>query len=50
MALLTESCARLDGSKAPLELCRELVRDHPDIDGVLEASREQAASSISYFW
>jgi Bacterial protein of unknown function (DUF885) len=39
MERLTESCARFDPSKRPLELCRELVRDHPDIDGVMEASR-----------
>ena len=48
MALLTESCARLDGSKAPLELCRELVRDHPDIDGVLDASREQTLQAVAF--
>jgi hypothetical protein len=39
MERLTASCARLDPAKPPLELCRELVRDHPDIDGVIEASR-----------
>jgi hypothetical protein len=39
MALLAESCALLDGSRPPLELCRDLVRDHPDSEGVLEASR-----------
>jgi hypothetical protein len=39
MARLAESCALLDGSRPPLELCRELVRDHPDSEGVLEASR-----------
>jgi hypothetical protein len=39
MERLTASCARVDPAKPPLELCRELVRDHPDVDGVIEASR-----------
>ena len=40
MARLAEACARLDPSAPALELCRSLVRDHPDIDGVMEASRD----------
>jgi hypothetical protein len=48
MALLAESCARLDGSKPPLELCRELVRDHPDTDGVLDASRLWTERAVAF--
>jgi Bacterial protein of unknown function (DUF885) len=45
---LTEACARLDPSKAPLELCRELVRDHPDSDGVMEASRRWTERAVAF--
>jgi hypothetical protein len=48
MALLAESCARLDGAKAPLELCRELVRDHPDTDGVMDASRLWTERAVAF--
>lgn len=40
MERLTAACARIDPDTPPLELCRRLVRDHPDIDGVLAASRD----------
>ena len=40
MALLTESCARLGRrTRPPLDVARELVRQHPDADGVIEAAR-----------
>jgi hypothetical protein len=48
MDRLAESCARLDGSRPPLELCRELVRDHPDIDGVLDASRYWTERALEF--
>ncbi len=48
MERLTEACARLDGAKAPLELCRELVRDHPDADGVIEASRHWTERALAF--
>ena len=39
MARLAEDCARIDASRPPLELCRDLVRDHPGPDGVIDAAR-----------
>ena len=39
LGLLTESCAKVDPSRPALEVARELVRDHPDNAGVLEAAR-----------
>jgi Bacterial protein of unknown function (DUF885) len=38
-ARLAESCSRVDPSRPPLEVARELVRDHPDADGVIAAAR-----------
>jgi hypothetical protein len=37
--LLAESCARVDPSRPAIDVARELVRDHPDAAGVLEAAR-----------
>jgi hypothetical protein len=37
--LLAGSCARIDPGRPPLEVARELVRDHPDADGVIDAAR-----------
>lgn len=48
MARLAEACARLDASRPPLELCRELVRDHPDIDGVMDASRVWTERAVAF--
>ena len=39
LALLAESCARIDPTRSPLDVARDLVRDHPGSDGVLEAAR-----------
>ena len=39
LARLAEDCARIDASRPPLELCRELVRDHPGPDEVIDAAR-----------
>jgi hypothetical protein len=36
---LAESCAQVDPGRPGLEVARELVRDHPDSDGVLAAAR-----------
>jgi hypothetical protein len=38
-ARLADSCARIDAGRPPLRVARELVREHPDADGVLEAAR-----------
>ncbi|GAA4499125.1 DUF885 domain-containing protein [Actinoallomurus oryzae] len=48
MARLTEACARLDPARPALELCRELVRDHPDIDGVIDASRDWTRQALAF--
>jgi hypothetical protein len=36
---LADSCAKVDPGRAPLDVARELVRDHPDRAGVLDAAR-----------
>jgi Bacterial protein of unknown function (DUF885) len=38
-ALLADSCARIAPDRPALEVAHELVRDHPDIRGVIEAAR-----------
>jgi hypothetical protein len=48
MARLREDCARVDASRDPLDLCRELVRDHPDADGVLEAARRWTELALQF--
>jgi hypothetical protein len=47
-ALLTESCARVDPDRHPLEVARELVRDHPDADGVIAAARLWTERAIAF--
>ena len=47
-ALLAESCARIDPSRKPLELARELARDHPGSDGVFEAARYWTKLAIEF--
>jgi Bacterial protein of unknown function (DUF885) len=47
-ALLTESCAKVDPDRPPLEVARELVRDHPDADGVIEAARRWTGLAITF--
>jgi Bacterial protein of unknown function (DUF885) len=47
-ALLAESCARVDPDRAPLEVARELVRDHPDAGGVIEAARQWTRRAIDF--
>ncbi len=48
MARLTESCAQLDPGRPPLELARELSRDHPDSGGVMEAARHWTRLAIEF--
>jgi hypothetical protein len=38
-ARLAESCALIDPGRPPMDVVRELVRHHPDADGVIEAAR-----------
>jgi len=47
-ARLAESCARVDPGRPPLELARELVRDHPDADGVIAAARHWTERAIAF--
>ena len=50
-ALLADGCARVDGgrgTRAALDVARELVRDHPDGAGVIEAARHWTERAISF--
>ncbi|WP_285758925.1 DUF885 family protein [Nocardiopsis ansamitocini] len=48
MERLTESVARIDSARPPLEVARELVRDHPDADGVVNAARTWTEHAIAF--
>ncbi len=48
LARLTEDCALLDPGRPPLDVARELVRDHPDGAGVLEAARISTQQAIDF--
>ncbi|MGP3932521.1 DUF885 family protein [Nonomuraea sp. KM88] len=49
MALLAESCAKLgERGRPPLDVVRELVKDHPDADGVIEAARIGTEKAIAF--
>ncbi len=45
---LAEGCARLAPGRPALEVARELVRDHPDADGVVKAGRLWAQRAIDF--
>jgi hypothetical protein len=47
-ALLADSCARVDPGRPPLEVARQLVRDHPDADGVIAAARHWTQRAIEF--
>ena len=50
-ALLAEWCARLgssQGSRPPLDVARELVRDHPDGASVIESARTWTERAIEF--
>src|SRR5450755_910114 len=47
-AHLADSCARINPSRPALEVARELVRDHPDADGVIEAARVWTQRAIDF--
>lgn len=47
-ALLAEGCARVDPGRPPLEVARQLVRDHPDADGVIAAARHWTQLAIAF--
>ncbi|WP_214326971.1 DUF885 family protein [Nonomuraea sediminis] len=49
MARLAESCAKLgEKDRPPLDVVRELVKQHPDADGVIEAARRGTAEAIAF--
>jgi hypothetical protein len=45
---LADSCARIDPDRPALEVARELVRDHPDTDGVIEAARAWTTRAMDF--
>jgi len=47
-ARLAESCAQIDPGRPALTVARELVRDHPGPDGVLDAARHWTQQSIAF--
>jgi hypothetical protein len=47
-ALLAEGCARLDPDRPALDVARELVRDHPDSAGVIDAARLWTERAIEF--
>jgi hypothetical protein len=48
LARLADDCAELDGSRPALDVARELVRDHPDADGVLAAATTWTERAIEF--
>jgi Bacterial protein of unknown function (DUF885) len=46
--LLAASCARIDAGRPPMEVARELVRDHPGADGVIDAARHWTRRAIDF--
>jgi hypothetical protein len=47
-ALLAEDCARVDPDRPPLEVARQLVTDHPDADGVIDAASHWTRLAIAF--
>jgi hypothetical protein len=47
-ALLAEGCARIDPGRPALEVARELVRQHPDGAGVIDAARVWTERVIAF--
>jgi Bacterial protein of unknown function (DUF885) len=45
---LTASCARIGPGRPPMEVAHELVRDHPDADGVIDAARRWTQRAIDF--
>ncbi|MBO0808787.1 MAG: DUF885 family protein, partial [Actinobacteria bacterium] len=46
--LLTASCGQIAPGRPPLEVARELVRDHPGPDGVIDAARHWTQQAIAF--
>jgi len=47
-ALLADGCARLEPGRPALEVARDLVRDHPDGAGVIDAARLWTERAIEF--
>jgi Bacterial protein of unknown function (DUF885) len=47
-ARLTESCAKVGAGRPPLDVARDLVKDHPDRAGVIAAATEWTARAIEF--
>jgi hypothetical protein len=47
-AMLADGCGRVLPGKAPLAAARELVRDHPDGAGVIDAARHWTQKAIEF--
>jgi Bacterial protein of unknown function (DUF885) len=47
-SMLASDCARIDPGQPALTVARELARDHPDADGVLDAARHWTALAIDF--
>ena len=45
---LTASCARIGPGRPPMEVAHELVRDHPDAGGVIDAARRWTQRAIDF--
>ena len=45
---LAESCAQVDSTRPALDVARELVREHPDADGVIEAATVWTGRAIEF--
>ncbi|MBO0775876.1 MAG: DUF885 family protein, partial [Actinobacteria bacterium] len=45
---LADSCARIAPGRPPLETARELVRDHPGPEGVIDAARHWTKRAIEF--
>jgi Bacterial protein of unknown function (DUF885) len=48
MARLADSCGQIDPDRDPLDLARDLVRVHPDADGVLAAARKWTQRAVDF--
>ena len=48
LARLAESCAAIDANRPPLEVARDLVREHPDASGVISAARAWTERAIQF--
>jgi hypothetical protein len=46
--LLADSCATVDPGRPPLQVARELVREHPGADGIIDAARRWTQLAIEF--